>query len=88
MTGSIRLNNQWIMRKEGFGSRQAPAAHLRVVLKKTPRAALGGGFWGARRPREAENFLIVERMKTQTYRREGANRYFWRKGHSAYFFRL
>ena len=25
-----------------------------------------------------ENFLIVERMKTHTYRREGANRYFWR----------
>ncbi len=30
----------------------------------------GGKLW--------ENFLIVERMKTQTYRREGANRYFWR----------
>lgn len=30
----------------------------------------GGKLW--------ENFLIVERIKTQTYRREGANRYFWR----------
>lgn len=30
----------------------------------------GGKLW--------ENFLVVERMKTQTYRREGANRYFWR----------
>jgi predicted AAA+ superfamily ATPase len=30
----------------------------------------GGKLW--------ENFLIVERMKTQTYRREGVNRYFWR----------
>ena len=25
-----------------------------------------------------ENFLIVERMKTQTYKRLGANRYYWR----------
>lgn len=25
-----------------------------------------------------ENFLIIERIKTQTYRREGANRYYWR----------
>ncbi len=30
----------------------------------------GGQLW--------ENFLIVERMKSQTYRRTGANRYFWR----------
>lgn len=30
----------------------------------------GGALW--------ENFLIVERMKTQTYRRQGANRYYWR----------
>lgn len=30
----------------------------------------GGQLW--------ENFLMVERLKTQTYRREGANRYFWR----------
>jgi hypothetical protein len=25
-----------------------------------------------------ENFLIVERLKTQTYHRIGANRFFWR----------
>jgi uncharacterized protein len=30
----------------------------------------GGALW--------ENFLIVERMKTQTYRRKGTNRYYWR----------
>lgn len=30
----------------------------------------GGQLW--------ENFLLVERLKTQNYRREGANRYFWR----------
>lgn len=30
----------------------------------------GGALW--------ENFLIVERMKTQTYRRKGINRYYWR----------
>ena len=30
----------------------------------------GGALW--------ENFLIVERMKTQTYRRQGVNRYYWR----------
>ena len=30
----------------------------------------GGALW--------ENYLIVERMKTQTYRRQGANRYYWR----------
>ena len=30
----------------------------------------GGALW--------ENFLIVERVKTQTYRRQGANRYYWR----------
>lgn len=30
----------------------------------------GGKLW--------ENFLIVERMKTQTYRRQGSNRFFWR----------
>ena len=30
----------------------------------------GGALW--------ENFLIVERMKSQTYRRQGANRYYWR----------
>jgi uncharacterized protein len=30
----------------------------------------GGALW--------ENFLIVERMKTQTYRRQGRNRYYWR----------
>ena len=29
----------------------------------------GGAVW--------ENFLIVERMKTQTYRRQGRNRYYW-----------
>ncbi len=30
----------------------------------------GGALW--------ENFLILERLKTQTYRRMGANRFFWR----------
>lgn len=30
----------------------------------------GGALW--------ENFLIVERMKTQAYQRQGANRYYWR----------
>ena len=30
----------------------------------------GGALW--------ENYLIVERMKSQTYRRQGANRYYWR----------
>jgi uncharacterized protein len=30
----------------------------------------GGALW--------ENFLIIERMKTQTYRRQGTNRYYWR----------
>ena len=33
-------------------------------------ASIVGALW--------ENFLIVERMKTQAYRRQGSNRYYWR----------
>ncbi len=49
-----------------LGIRNAVIENFAPLDKRTD----GGALW--------ENFLIIERMKTQTYRREGANRYYWR----------
>jgi len=49
-----------------LGIRNAMIENFSIIAKRDD----GGKLW--------ENFLIVERIKTQTYRREGVNRYFWR----------